>query len=188
MKIYNATPIQTPTFVSNGYVNQALFFTATAIQSLSAPYIPLAYTSFTIEAWLKPTSFPNLVDHSILGLCPSPSAHLCLYLVIRTIASNHYLYFGFFGDDCQGNTSLTANQWIHAAFVFDLSTLTQSIYLNGLLDNKCIASAPFMASTGSVTIGTVPGIIPINYVNFFQVELFSVELYFFIHDRVLKNR
>ena len=164
-----------------------MFLDASDFQSLSASYISLANTSFTIEVWLQPTLFPNFIDHGILGLCPSAAAHLCL-ITYSKVGSNHYLYFGFFGDDCQGNTSLTANQWIHAAFVFDLSTLTQSIYLNGLLDNKCIASAPFMASTGSVTIGTVPGIIPINYVNFFQVELFSVELYFFIHDRVLKNR
>jgi hypothetical protein len=170
MNTYNATPIQTPTFVPNGYVNQALSFNAAALQSLSTPYIPLAYISFTVEAWLKPTAFPNLIDHSILGLCPSASAHLCLYLVIRKIVSNYYLYFGLFADDCQGNTSLTSNQWIHVAFVFDITTLTQSIYLNGLLDNRCTVSAPFMANMGSVTIGTVPSLIPTNNVNFFQVR------------------
>lgn len=170
--IYNATSYNNPSFVTNGYVNQALFFDASLIQSLSAPYIPLAYTSFTVEVWLNPTLFPNLIDHSILGLCPSATPNQCLYLLIRKINSNYYLYFGFFADDCHGNTSLTLNQWIHAAFVFDITTLTQSIYLNGILDNSCTASSPIMASTGSVTIGAIPAIIPINNMNFFQVSLF----------------
>ncbi len=166
--VYNATSYNNPSFVINGYVNQALFFNASLNQSLSAPYIPLAYTSFTIEVWLQPTLFPNVEDHSILGLCPNSAPNQCLHLVIRQINSNHYLYFGFFADDCQGNTPVTLNQWIHAAFVFDITTLTQSIYINGILDNSCTASSPIIATTGSVTIGTVPGIIPLDNMNFYQ--------------------
>jgi hypothetical protein len=168
----NATSYQNPSFTPDGYVNQALVLTASLTQSLSAPYIPLANTSFTVEVWLQPTLFPNLVDHSILGLCPAAAPNQCLQLVIRTISSNHYLYFGFFADDCQGNTPLSLNQWIHAAFVFDLTTLTQSIYLNGILDNSCMVSAPFMATTGLITIGTIPTTIPLFSVNFYQVNIF----------------
>jgi hypothetical protein len=151
-----------------------LFLDASDFQSLSASYISLANTSFTIEVWLQPTLFPNLIDHGILGLCPSAASYQCLHLLIRKSGSNNYLYFGFFGDDCQGNTALSLNVWIHAAFVFDITTLTQSIYLNGILDNSCVASAPIMATTGLITIGTIPGIIPINNVNFYQVNFLSL--------------
>jgi hypothetical protein len=171
MNIYNATSINNPSFNTNGYVNQALLFDASFNQSLSTPYIPLASTSFTIEVWLKPTIFPNLVDHSIFGLCPSATSYQCLYVVIRTISANQYLYFGFYNADCLGNTTLTLNQWIHAAFVFDMASLTQSIYLNGILDNSCTVSSPIMAATGSGTIGTVPALISAINMNFYQVSL-----------------
>ena len=161
--------------MTNGYVNQAAFFNASAIQSLVAPYIPLAYTSFTVEVWLKPSFSSGHTDYSILGLCPFAAAYECLHLVIRNIGSNYYLYLGFFGDDCQGNTALTANQWIHAAFVFDATTLTQSVYLNGKLDNNCTASSPINASTGVVTIGTVTNMIPIMNINFYEVRIFLRE-------------
>ena len=59
---------------------------------------------------------------------------------------------------------------MHVAFVFDISTLTQSIYLNGRLDGSCTTSAPFMATQGDVTIGTVPLLIPVTNVNFYQVS------------------
>lgn len=168
----NATSYQSPSFVANGYVNQALYLNATLFQSISASYISLANTSFTIEVWLKPTLFPNPTDHGILGLCPSALSYQCLHLLIRNSGSNHYLYFGFFGDDCQGNTSVSVNEWIHAAFVFDITTLTQSIYLNGILDNSCVVSSPILATIGRITIGTIPSLIPINYTNFYNVILF----------------
>ena len=174
MNTYNATSFNNPSFVTNGYVNQALFFNSTLFQSLSTPYIPLINTSFTIEAWLNPTQFSNLNDQSILGLCPSATPYQCLQSFIRRRSSYYYLYFGFFADDCQGNTSLSLNQWIHVAFVFDITTLTQSIYLNGILDNRCLASTPLMTSTGQITIGVIPAIIPLNNMNFYQVSFWLI--------------
>jgi hypothetical protein len=166
--IFNAIPSNNYSFVA-GYVNQAISFSASANQSLSTTYIPLAMTNFTIDAWIYPTGFPNSQDHSILGLCPSASAHQCLYLTIRNNGSSYYLYMGFYGDDCQGNTVVSLNKWIHVAFVFNIVTLTQSIYFNGVLDNSCNVSAPMMAITGSVTIGNIPGIVSTSGLNFFQV-------------------
>lgn len=136
------------------------------------PYISLAKTSFTIEIWLKPTSFPNTIDHAIFGLCPSINTHQCLHLTIRKISTNYYLYFGFYLNDCQGNTSIGSNQWFHAVFVFDMNTMKQSIYFDGKLDNQCSASAPFLASSGDITIGTIPLQIPAVGLNFYNVSFF----------------
>jgi hypothetical protein len=72
MNNYQGTTTGNLSFASDGYVNQALLLSATANQSVSAPYIPLANTSFTVEAWIKPTLLTNTLDHGILGLCPSP--------------------------------------------------------------------------------------------------------------------
>ena len=41
---------------------------------------------------------------------------------------------GFYNDDLAGNTPLVANKWYNIAWVFDSTTHTQSIYVNGQLD------------------------------------------------------
>jgi hypothetical protein len=170
MNNYQGTTTGNLSFASNGYVNQALLLSATANQSVTAPYIPLANTSFTVEAWIKPTLLTNNLDHSILGLCASRSSYQCLHLLLRRNGSNFFLYFGHFSDDCQGSTSVSINQWIHAAFVFDLVTMRQSIYLNGRLDGSRTASAPFMGTQGNVTIGSIPLLNSALNGNFFEVS------------------
>jgi hypothetical protein len=169
LHIYNATPINNSTFLTNGYLNQAVSLNASASQWLVTSYIHLANTSFTVDAWLYPTAFHNSKDHSILGLCPSISNDRCLHLTIRKSGSNYNLYLGFFGDDCQGTTSLSLNRWIHVAFVFDKVTLKQSIYLNGILDSSRTASASLLAFTGNVTIGNILALVSLGGTNLFQV-------------------
>ena len=170
MNTYPGTTSGNLSFVTNGYVNQALFLTSAANQSVVAPYIPLANTSFTVETWIKPTLFANTLDHSILSLCPSPTINQCLHIVLRRNGSNVVLYFGFYLNDCAGNTPLSVGQWVHAAFVFDLTTMRQSIYLNGQIDCTRIASAPLMVTQGNVTIGAIPTLLPNTNANFYQVS------------------
>ncbi|CAF0986585.1 unnamed protein product [Rotaria sp. Silwood1] len=165
---FNATPINSPSFVNSGYVNKALSLSSIANQYVTTSYIPLVNVSFTIEAWLYPTGFPNTMDHSILGLCTHPGSNQCLHLTIRKVGSLYKLYMAFFGDSCLGNGSVTANKWTHVAFVFDQTTLIQSLYLNGVLDNACIATAPLKSSIGNVTIGSSPGIVSAYGNNSFQ--------------------
>ena len=66
---FNATPYNNPSFITNGYLKQALSFNVAANQSLYTSYIPIANSSFTVHLWLYPTGYPNIKDHSILGLC-----------------------------------------------------------------------------------------------------------------------
>jgi len=147
-----------PSFISNGYANQAMLFNGTGNQFLYGPYISLANTSFTIEMWVKPTVFLNTLDLSMLGLCPTLGQSKCLHLVIRNISSHYYLYFGFFSNDCRGNTPIVLGQWVHVAFVFDITKLRQYIYVNGKLDRSCTTSLPVLATTGNITIGAVPAL------------------------------
>ena len=170
MNTYPATTSSSVSFVSDGYVNQALYFRSNLNESLSAPYIPLGNISFTIEAWIKPTLFGNVQDHSLLGICPSAINNECLHVVLRRSSSNVFLYFGFYFNDCRGNTPLSLNQWMHVAFVFNITTLSQSVYLNGQLDGNCTTTAPLMVTNGIVTIGVVPGNIPVTNLNFYHVS------------------
>lgn len=166
---YNATPLNSPSFVSNGYLNQAVYFNANLNQSLTAKHVPLANTSFTISVWLYPMGYPNSLDHSILGLCPAFSPNYCLHLTLRRSGSGCRIYFGFYFNDCSGVTYISLNNWVYVTFVFDLSSMNQWIYLNGVLECNTVVSSPLLALTGNLTIGLIPGIDGSSATDYFQV-------------------
>jgi hypothetical protein len=174
MNTYNATPVNSPAFITNGYVNQALGFIAASNQYLYTSYIPLINATFTIELWLYPTGYPNPRDHSILGLCTNTSTDQCLQLTIRNSTGAYGLYMAFFGDNCSSSTAVPPNQWTHAAFVFDSTILAMSIYQNGVLVASCIAAHPLQGIPNNVTIGYIPGIVAAYGTNYFKVEPFLV--------------
>ncbi|CAF3498679.1 unnamed protein product [Rotaria sp. Silwood1] len=168
MNTYTAIAKNTPSFISNGYVNQALSLNAASNQYLYTSYIPLINASFTVELWLYPTGFPNSKDHAILGLCTSLSNDQCLHLTIRNSNSTHRLYMSFAGDNCESNQSVPLNTWTHVAFVFDKDTFAMSIYLNGNLVGHAISALPLQGIENNVTIGYIPGIVAAYGSNFFQ--------------------
>jgi hypothetical protein len=167
---YNATPVNNMSFATYGYVNQAIQFTANANNMLNVPYIPLSNTSFTIDMWLFITGLLNVQDHDIFSYCSQPTIYMCLHLTIRQNNSNYHLYLGFLNADCEGVTSLTLNIWIHAAFVFDITTLTQKIYLNGVLENSCNQTSAVTSAPANITIGYIPAFT--TYANYYQVNDF----------------
>lgn len=138
-----------PTFVP-GYIGQAAYFNASEGQAMHTSFIPLNNISFTIEAWIKPTAYPNWRDHSIVGLCPFNIQDQCLYITVRY----RKLYFGFYDDDLEGTTDILINEWVHVAFTFDATTNLQSIYLNGYQDASKTTSSAFQAKSGNFTVGT----------------------------------
>jgi len=162
------------TFVRNGYVNQALEFDSNKNQTLTVPYIPLSSTSFTIDMWLYITGFQNPYIIGLFEYCSQLAPYQCLHLGIRQNAANLYLYFGFYEADCKGVKPLRINRWIHAAFVFDLTTLTRYIYLNGELENNCTQSLALNVTPTNITIGFLP-ILSATYgdVAYFKVMTFD---------------
>jgi hypothetical protein len=50
-----------------------------------------------------------------------------------------------------------ANKWYHVAFVYDYSTSTQLLYLNGFLENSRTA-LPYEGTSGAITIGSQSGL------------------------------
>ncbi|CAF3686610.1 unnamed protein product, partial [Adineta steineri] len=57
MLTYNGTSTNGPTFVL-GYIGQALSLNSASNQYLSTSFIPINSKSFTVDAWIYPTSFP----------------------------------------------------------------------------------------------------------------------------------
>lgn len=174
MNTYNATAVNSPTFITNGYVNQALHLNAAASQYLYTSYIPLIGASFTIDLWIYPTGFPNPTDHSILGLCTYPGNDQCLHITIRNSSSTCHLYMSFFGDNCDSSGSVALNTWSHAAFSFDSTTRVMLIYLNGQVVGNSTFALTLQGSVNDVTIGYIPGIVAAYGTNFFQVNDFRI--------------
>jgi hypothetical protein len=106
--------------------------------------------------WLYITGLENGSWTGLFEYCSQLAPYQCLFLTIISNGPISLLYFGFFAADCPGIRLLTLNTWIHVAFVFDLTTLTQNIYLNGMLDNSCMQSSALTGTPTSITIGYLP--------------------------------
>lgn len=158
---YSSTSL--PSFAT-GYVGQAAFFNESVLQKMFTPFVPLKNASFTIAAWIKPTMYPNPSDHSIVGLCPSRTTNFCLHINIR----HQKLHFGFYFNDASGATLIALNRWIHTAFVFDVSTMKQTIYLNEFQNGQTTVSSVLRVSAGNFTIATNEGLLSPN--NHYQVR------------------
>ncbi|UJR11118.1 hypothetical protein I4U23_015300 [Adineta vaga] len=138
-----------PTFISEGYVGQAVSFNATLRQALYTSYIPLRNISFTIDAWIYQNGKPNPTDYNIAGMCPSMTTRNCLQVGIRS----QKLYFSFWLPDSMGVTTIQTNQWLHTAFVFDKTLDAMITYLNGFADKILNTNQTLLCSTGNFTIG-----------------------------------
>ena len=175
----NGTALNNPSYPL-GYIDNALSLNGTVNQSVIAPYLPLSNTSFTISAWLNLTAYINPSDHSILGICSATIANQCLSITIRQSSSNYYLYMDFFGSSCQGTINIEVNKWYHVGFVFDLNSMSQLIYLNGILDQSCSVSSPLLlTATTLTTIGSIPLLMSTTGSNIYYVRF---DTFFAIKD------
>ena len=144
--IYSNATSQTFPYFGSG---QALLLNGiNQFVSVSSPSLPLNSTSFTIEAWIYPTSFG--VDRGIFGQCQCPAcANQCLYFICR----GNRLFVDFTLNDVSGSTNLVANTWYHVAFVYNYQTRQQILYLNGIQDAIKSNAAPYQGINGSIQIG-----------------------------------
>ncbi len=101
--------------------------------------------SYTMSAWIKPTDLNG--DKFLFGQT-NQGIH-------NGIRNNGYLHQAHWGADTNGSTLLTADEWVHAAFTYDGSTDTGTIYLNGEVDWTGQKNAP--NGGGTFIIGGSPG-------------------------------
>jgi hypothetical protein len=151
--VYNGALINGATFSNNTYFGYGytLSLNNSVNQSMiiATPLLNLSYTSFTVEAWIYGISLTG--DNAIFSQCQCNSCQdQCLYLIIR----NYKLYMGFTLDDVIGSTVLTINTWYHVAFVYDYSTRTQSLYVQGALDTSRSSAGPYQGQSGATVIGS----------------------------------
>ena len=86
---------------------------------------------------------------------------------------------GFYSDDLMGSTSITANTWYHVAYVYNLSSNTKSVYLNGILDGSTTAGSSYQGTSGAVTLG-----IALNSAGYFNGYLDQVSYFYSLHRSI----
>jgi hypothetical protein len=138
----------TQPYLGNG---RALTLSAASNQSyiVSAPFLNLAYTSFTVEAWIYSTNITG--DRGIFSQCACPTcSNQCFYLILRS----DLLYADFTFNGLSGSTTILINTWYHIAFVYNYATKQQIWYLNGVQDAIASNAQPYQGTNGSIQIGT----------------------------------
>jgi hypothetical protein len=91
----------------------------------------LSGKSFSFMCWIRLNDVSNgdQFDQTIVGQ-RNCHGRETLHMVIRNLKP----YFGFFGMDTGSATTLSLFTWYHLAFVYNITSQTQSIYINGKLD------------------------------------------------------
>ncbi|UJR28915.1 hypothetical protein I4U23_010133 [Adineta vaga] len=157
---YQGVGINEPTYNSpgiNGY-GTSLYLNVTSRQSVTVSSLSLFNMidlSFTLSLWIKANSLYysvfNVVTNAnaLLSQIDYETSSRILYIAVR----NGNTIFTFFNSTLSSNTILTTNTWYHMSFLYDSSTLIQSIYLNGILDISFVSQGSYPAATGDFNIG-----------------------------------
>ncbi|CAF4586217.1 unnamed protein product [Rotaria socialis] len=150
--LYNNFPgvgINGPSYNSpdiNG-CDSCIYLNASTYQSiniLTPPFLNMAYASFTLRAWFD----QDTQDHF-------------LHIGVR----NQRIYIGFYNDNTQGYQTLLPYVWYHMAYIYDYLTLTQYVYINGVLDAPNSPRRLYKGTAGNMIIGTNKVFFPLNYWN-----------------------
>ena len=136
--VYNAVPVNNPTYVTPGYngCGAAIQLRAASTQYLTiATFMNFYQKSFTVEAWVYPLSVyigSPYADSMVYGQTNSSNVGQYMWMMLR----NGRIYGAFFGMDVTGPTVLQANRWYHMAFTYNIPTTTQTVYINGIIGKE----------------------------------------------------
>ena len=145
---YNGTVNGNPAYAP-GVSGQAFSFDGgTNIATTTTDNLGLVNSSFTVDTFVQFVN-PGGSNYSIFGT-PTGGTNVGLHLLER----GDHLYMGFYGNDTAGTTALAAGVWYNVAFVFDSTTGTQSLYLNGALDATSAGHAAFQGTGQTAYVGS----------------------------------
>ncbi|CAF4363031.1 unnamed protein product, partial [Adineta steineri] len=157
--IYNGSLVNNSnvTWMSPGYAGygSAVCFLSTNYLRINR-YLNFNSTSFTISTWVWiPANFSFNGNFFVLFVhCNLTTQDTCLHVGIN----GGRVFLGFFSDDLTGGTSLTSNQWYHVTYVYDRSSLRQTVYLNGIHDGSRVTSGPYKGTASVLTVGAITSV------------------------------
>ena len=138
------------TYVAQAWAGQGYQQAGAVTATVPTPNLS---ASWTVESWINAPALAAGTDYWVWGTCTSATLDNCLHLIVR----NQRLYMGFYNDDLGGSAVLAPNTWYHVAWVYDSTTRTRTMYLNGVQDNQGMAGANFKGSAAvSSYINTYP--------------------------------
>ena len=134
---YNAIPNGSPQYVSPGYDGRgfAIKLNQSRSQTLTiSNHMNFYQKSLTVEVWIYPLT--------ISGIANSIINDAYIYAQIQVGATGYFMvmlircgriYGGFFNNDVSGTTMIGILQWQHLAFTYNYTTMTQTVYVDGVL-------------------------------------------------------
>ncbi len=135
----NTGTLSGQTWTASGKYGSALVFNANGAVDLGNKASVQITGSMTIEAWIKPASFP--IDDSAIVSKRGPDSSDNGFQLDTTIDMGPRA-IGFKLADINntnmmryGKTALTTGTWQHVAGVYDAAARTMHVYLNGVLDD-----------------------------------------------------
>ena len=155
--IYNGTSQGNLTYgVGRNGCGKCLNLTLSLQQSVLVnvtPYIDLRLISFSVEAWIKPTiNVTDGLEHIILGQCAQLAIRKCMRASIGTPGVMSFL---FRSDTLTDSQLIPIDVWSHVAYVYNLTALTMSLYLNGSLQVSTGGHGPYQGVPSPFEIGNV---------------------------------
>jgi hypothetical protein len=155
--VYNGTGINNPTYgLSRNGCGKCLNLTRSLNQSVlinATPYIDIRSISFSVEAWIKPTSnITDGIEHVIFGQCPALNVLQCMRV---SIGNPGVMSFLFRSDTQSDSRIVPMNVWSHVAYVYNLTALTMSLYFNGTLEVSTGGHGPYQGVPYPLEIGNL---------------------------------
>ena len=91
----------------------------------------MAYTSFSLVAWVKATTLrngglPTGDDNAIFGQYENNTQDRSLHIIVR----QQRIYLGFYNDDIRGNEMLYPNNWYHVSNYGFFKSKSYILYFN----------------------------------------------------------
>lgn len=150
---HHATAVNGATH-ADGYAGRGFYFNAAANMAFQVP-APSALESpsaITVEAWVRPRSFPNGAP-SVLRKNEDALGSPQFLLAVGDGSSPGLPHFnpGVAGASATGATELPLNAWTHLAGTYDGSTAT--LYVNGLVAATTAAAGTIPTSARDLFIG-----------------------------------
>jgi hypothetical protein len=150
-------------YTSYAYINQSYSFDGSSYLSLTTnSNLPLGNDSYTIEAWIKISSFG---DRIIAGWGAYFNDNQTNAFRIANISGGDPisgLRHFWWANDLDASVPIADNQWHHVVAQFDGTT--RSIYVDGILANSDTPTSHNVTQYDNFTVGSLAGYVQYNFI------------------------